>query len=185
MRSISVLGATGSVGESAFDLLMRAGGPDAYRTVALTGGANIARLAEMARSLRAEIAVTAWPDRLDELRAALAGTGIEAAAGTAAIAEAAARPADWTLSAIVGAAGLPPGLAVLERGGTLALANKETLVAAGPLVMARARAHGARILPVDSEHSAIFQSLDGETLDSVEHVTITASGGPESCHRGP
>ena len=177
MRSISVLGATGSVGESAFDLLMRAGGPDAYRTVALTGGANIARLAEMARSLRAEIAVTAWPDRLDELRAALAGTGIEAAAGTAAIAEAAARPADWTLSAIVGAAGLPPGLAVLERGGTLALANKETLVAAGRLVMGTAQRTGARLLPVDSEHSAIFQALGTDNLDHVEAVTITASGG--------
>ncbi len=177
MRSVSVLGATGSVGESAFDLLMRAGGPATYRTVALTGGANIARLAEMARALRAEIAVTAWPEKLAELRAALAGSGIEAAAGAQAVTDAAARPADWTLSAIVGAAGLPPGLAVLRRGGTLALANKETLVAAGPLVMARARAHGATILPVDSEHSAIFQSLHGENLDSVEHVTITASGG--------
>ncbi|WP_374635078.1 1-deoxy-D-xylulose-5-phosphate reductoisomerase [Paracoccus sp. (in: a-proteobacteria)] len=177
MRSVSVLGATGSVGESAFDLLMRAGGPAAYRTVALTGGANVVRLAEMARALRAEIAVTAWPEKLAELRAALAGTGIEAAAGTQAITEAAARPADWTLSAIVGAAGLPPGLAVLRRGGTLALANKETLVAAGPLVMDQARVHGATILPVDSEHSAIFQSLQGENLDSVEHVTITASGG--------
>ena len=177
MRSVSVLGATGSVGESAFDLLMRAGGPAAYRTVALTGGANIARLAQMARALRAEVAVTAWPKKLAELRGLLAGSGIEAAAGPAAVAEAAARPADWTLSAIVGAAGLPPGLAVLNRGGTLALANKETLVAAGPLVMSRARATGARILPVDSEHSAIFQSLQGEDLDSVEHVTITASGG--------
>lgn len=177
MRSISVLGATGSVGESAFDLLMRAGGPQAYRTVALTGGANIARLAEMAIALRAEIAVTAWPERLADLRAALAGSGIAAAAGPAAIAEAAARPADWTLSAIVGAAGLPPGLEVLSRGGTLALANKESLVAAGPLVMARAAGTGAQILPVDSEHSAIFQSLDGENLDCVEAVTITASGG--------
>ena len=177
MRSVSVLGATGSVGESAFDLLMRAGGPEAYRTVALTGGANIARLAEMALALRAEIAVTAWPEKLPELRARLAGSGIAAAAGADAVTEAAARSADWTLSAIVGAAGLPPGLAVLNRGGTLALANKETLVAAGPLVMARARAKGARILPVDSEHSAIFQALQGEDLDSVEHVTITASGG--------
>ncbi|CAM3019518.1 1-deoxy-D-xylulose 5-phosphate reductoisomerase [Paracoccus aminovorans] len=177
MRSVSVLGATGSVGESAFDLLMRAGGPAAFRTVALTGGANVARLAGMARALRAEIAVTAWPEKLTELRSLLAGSGTEAAAGSAAVAEAAARPADWTLSAIVGAAGLPPGLEVLNRGGTLALANKETLVAAGPLVMSRARDTGARILPVDSEHSAIFQSLQGEDLDSVEHVTITASGG--------
>lgn len=177
MRSISVLGATGSVGESAFDLLMRAGGAQSFRTIALTGGANIARLAEMARALKAEIAVTAWPERLDELRSALAGSGIEAAAGAAAVAEAAARPADWTLSAIVGAAGLPPGLAVLDRGGTLALANKETLVAAGPLVMARAQDRRAQILPVDSEHSAIFQALQGENLETVRHVTITASGG--------
>lgn len=177
MRSVSVLGATGSVGESAFDLLMRAGGAQAFRTVVLTGGANVARLAEMARALRAEIAVTAWPEKLAELRTLLAGSGIACAAGAEAVTEAAARPADWTLSAIVGAAGLPPGLAVLNRGGTLALANKETLVAAGPLVMGRARRTGARILPVDSEHSAIFQALQGEDLESVEHVTITASGG--------
>ncbi|UXU74638.1 MULTISPECIES: 1-deoxy-D-xylulose-5-phosphate reductoisomerase [unclassified Paracoccus (in: a-proteobacteria)] len=177
MRSISVLGATGSVGESAFDLLMRSGGPERWRTVALTGGTNVARLAEMARALRAEIAVTAWPDALPALRAALAGSGIEAAAGADAIVEAAGRPADWTLSAIIGAAGLAPGLKVLGRGGTLALANKETLVAAGPLVMATARREGATILPVDSEHSAIFQALQGENLETVEHVTITASGG--------
>lgn len=177
MRSVSVLGATGSIGESAFDLLMRAGGPAVFRTVALTGAGNIARLAQMARALRAQIAVTALPERLGDLRAALAGSGIEAAAGPQAIDEAASRPADWTLSAIIGAAGLPPGLEVLKRGGTLALANKESLVAAGRLVMGQAQRHGARILPVDSEHSAIFQALQGENLDSVETVTITASGG--------
>lgn len=177
MRSVSVLGATGSIGESAFDLLMRAGGPARFRTIALTGAANVARLAQMARALRAEVAVTALPAKLGELRAALAGSGIEAAAGSAAIAEAAARPADWTLSAIIGAAGLPPGLEVLRRGGILALANKESLVAAGRLVMAEAARGGARILPVDSEHSAIFQALNGENLESVEAVTITASGG--------
>lgn len=177
MRSVSVLGATGSIGESAFDLLMRAGGPAAFRTVALTGAANVIRLAEMARALRAEIAVTAYPDKLGALREALAGSGIEAAAGPDAVAEAGARPADWVLSAIVGAAGLPPGLEVLRRGGTLALANKESLVAAGRLVMAEAQRSGARILPVDSEHSAVFQALQGENLDSVASVTITASGG--------
>ncbi len=177
MRSVTILGATGSVGESAFDLLIRAGGAEAWRTVALTGGRNIARLAEMARALRAELAVTAYPELLGDLRAALAGSGIEAAAGTEAITDAAARPSDWTLSAIVGAAGIAPGLRVLERGGTLALANKETLVAAGRLVKAVAERTGARILPVDSEHSAIFQLLDGEKLESVEEVTITASGG--------
>lgn len=177
MRSITVLGATGSIGESAFDLLMRSGGPDRWRVVALTGGANIARLAEMARALRAEIAVTAYPALLDDLRAALEGSGVAVAAGSAAIVEAADMPADWTLSAIVGAAGLPPGLRVLERGGTLALANKESLVAAGRLVMGTAARTGAHILPVDSEHSAIFQSLGADNLEHVDTVTITASGG--------
>ncbi|MEZ5725580.1 MAG: 1-deoxy-D-xylulose-5-phosphate reductoisomerase [Paracoccaceae bacterium] len=177
MRSVSVLGATGSIGESAFDLLMRSGGADRWRVVALTGGRNIARLAGMARALRAEIAVTAHPELLDDLRAALAGSGVKVAAGAGAIVEAADRPADWVLSAIVGAAGLPPGLRVLERGGTLALANKESLVAAGHLVMGTAARTGARILPVDSEHSAIFQALGTENLDHVDSVTITASGG--------
>ncbi|AUM73894.1 1-deoxy-D-xylulose-5-phosphate reductoisomerase [Paracoccus jeotgali] len=177
MRSVSIFGATGSIGESAFDLLMHDGGPDRWRVVALSGGANIARLAQMARALRAEIAVTAYPERLNDLREALAGSGIDAAAGPAALVEAADRPADWTLSAIIGAAGLAPGLRVLERGGTLALANKESLVTAGRLVMATAQRSGARILPVDSEHSAIFQALGGDNLDSVEAVTITASGG--------
>ena len=177
MRRISIFGATGSVGANGVDLIRRAGGPDAYRTVALTGGCNIARLAQMARDLRAEVAVTVHEHLLDDLRAALAGSGVEAAAGAAALAEAAARPADWVLSAIVGAAGLVPGLTALAQGGVLALANKESLVCAGPLIHAAAARSGARILPVDSEHSAIFQALGSENLDSVEHVTITASGG--------
>lgn len=177
MRSVSIFGATGSVGESAYDLLTRSGGADRWRVVALTGGRNIARLAEMARTLRAEIAVTAYPELAEDLAQALDGSGVRAAAGSDAIVAAADMPADWTLSAIVGAAGLPPGLRVLERGGTLALANKESLVAAGRLVMGTAARNGARILPVDSEHSAIFQALGGDDLDNVEHVTITASGG--------
>ncbi|MBC2835303.1 1-deoxy-D-xylulose-5-phosphate reductoisomerase [Paragemmobacter straminiformis] len=177
-RSISIFGATGSIGESTFDLIQRAGGPGAYRTVAVTGAANIARLAEMARALRAEVAVTADPARLGALREALAGSGIEAAAGPEAIAEAADRPADWTMSAIVGAAGLVPGLRALRHGRTLALANKESLVTAGPLLLATAKAHGATILPVDSEHSAVFQALTGEETAAVERVIITASGGP-------
>ena len=159
MRSITLLGATGSVGESAVDLVTRAGGREAFRTLAVTGGRNTARLAAIARELGAEIAVTAFDDCLPDLRDALAGSGTRAAAGPAAVAEAAAMPADWTLSAIVGAAGLPPGLAALERGGTLALANKESLVCAAPLVKAAAARGGATILPVDSEHSAIFQAL--------------------------
>lgn len=177
MRSISIFGATGSIGESAFDLLMGSGGPKAWRTVALTGGRNVPRLAEMARALHAEIAVIADEALLPDLRAALAGTGTEAAAGTRAIAEAADRAADWSLSAIVGAAGLAPGLRVVERGGTLALANKESLVAAGRLLMGTAQRTGATILPVDSEHSAVFQCLEGGKLEDVELVTLTASGG--------
>jgi 1-deoxy-D-xylulose-5-phosphate reductoisomerase len=145
--------------------------------VALTGGRNIARLAAQARSLRAEVAVTAHDELLGDLRDALAGSGVQAAAGAQAIAEAADRPADWTMSAIVGAAGLVPGLRTVARGGTLALANKESLVCAGPLLMATAQANGARILPVDSEHSAIFQALTGEDMGAVERIILTASGG--------
>ena len=177
MRSISVFGATGSIGESTFDLLMRQGGAGRYRTVALTAGRNVARLAEQARALRAELAVIADAALLPDLRAALAGTGIEVAGGQAAVAEAADRPADWVMSGIVGAAGLVPGFRALSHGATLALANKESLVTAGPLLMAEAKRHGATILPVDSEHSAIFQSLTVEDMAAVEHITITASGG--------
>ena len=177
MRSISVFGATGSIGESTFDLLMRQGGARRYRTVALTAGRNVARLAEQARALRAELAVIADAALLPDLRAALAGTGIATAGGKAAVAEAADRPADWVMSCIVGAAGLLPGFRALSHGATLALANKESLVTAGPLLMAEAKRHGATILPVDSEHSAIFQSLTGENMAAVEQVTITASGG--------
>jgi 1-deoxy-D-xylulose-5-phosphate reductoisomerase len=177
MRSLSIFGATGSIGESTFDLVMALGGPEAFRTVALSGGRNIARLAEMAVALRAEIAVTAFDDCLPALRRALAGTGIEVAAGAAAIAEAAGRRADWIMSAIIGAAGLEPGFRALRHGTVLALANKESLVAAGPLLMAEAARHGARILPVDSEHSAIFQALTGEEIAAVERIILTASGG--------
>lgn len=177
MRRISIFGATGSVGANGIDLIRRAGGADAFDVVALTAGKNIERLAEMARELRAEVAVTAHEELLGDLRARLAGSGVEAAAGPAALREAAGRPADWVLSAIVGAAGLAPGLAALAQGGVLALANKESLVCAGPLMRAAAEQNGSTILPVDSEHSAIFQALGSETRESIEHVTITASGG--------
>lgn len=177
MRRVSVFGATGSIGESTFDLLMRAGGPVAFRTVALTGGRNVARLAEMARALEAELAVCADETCLPALRDALAGTRTEAATGTAALVEAATRPADWVMSAIVGAAGLAPGLKALEQGCTLALANKESLVTAGTLVLSTAAAHGATLLPVDSEHSAIFQALKGEDIACVQKISVTASGG--------
>ncbi|MEQ8899923.1 MAG: 1-deoxy-D-xylulose-5-phosphate reductoisomerase [Roseovarius sp.] len=175
MKRVSILGATGSVGQSTIDLILR--DPDAYDVVALTGGGNVARLAADARALKADLAVVAQEDLLPELRAALEGSGVEAAAGRAALIEAARRPADWVMSAIVGAAGLAPGLAALEQGATLALANKESLVTAGPLLIATAKAHGARILPVDSEHSAIFQALVGEDAAAVTRVILTASGG--------
>lgn len=175
MRSISIFGATGSIGQNTVNLIARA--PDAYRVVALTGGANIAKLAQDAIRLKAEIAVTAHDEHLDDLRAALAGTGITATAGEAALIEAADRPVDWVMSAIVGAAGLAPGFRALRHGGTLALANKESLVTAGPLLLAEAQAHGATILPVDSEHSAVFQALVGEDIAAVERIIITASGG--------
>lgn len=175
MKRVTILGATGSIGQNTLDLIRRA--PDAFEVVALTGGRNIAQLAADAREFRAGLAVTAHDDLLDDLRAALDGSGIEAASGAQALIEAAARPADWVMSAIVGAAGLPPGLAALAQGATLALANKESLVAAGPLLMATAARHGARILPVDSEHSAIFQALVGEDMGAVRRVIITASGG--------
>lgn len=175
MRRVSVLGATGSVGQNTIDLIARA--PESFDVVALTGGANIARLAADARKLGAKSAVTAYDGLLDDLRDALAGSGIAVAAGANALCEAAARPADLVVSAIVGAAGLAPGLAALEQGATLALANKETLVCAGALVKATAQAAGARLLPVDSEHSAIFQALGSEDISSVDRIIITASGG--------
>lgn len=175
MRKVSIFGATGSIGQNTIDLIRRA--PEAYDVVALTGGANIARLAEDAIALRADVAVTAYDDRLPDLRAALEGSGVEAAAGQAALVEAAARPADWIMSAIVGAAGLAPGLEALKHGTTLALANKESLVCAGRLLLETAEKHGARLLPVDSEHSAVFQGLAGEDIEAVERIVITASGG--------
>ncbi len=175
MRRISIFGATGSIGQSTIDLIAR--DIEAYDVVALTGGRNIALLAADAMRLGADLAVTAHEELLGDLKAALAGSGVEAAAGEAALREAGARPADWVMSAIVGAAGLAPGMAALKQGATLALANKESLVTAGPLLMATAKAHGARVLPVDSEHSAVFQALVGEDIAAVERVIITASGG--------
>lgn len=177
MRRISIFGATGSVGANGVNLIRRAGGADTYDTVALTGGRNIGLLAQMARDLRADIAVTAYPDLVNDLRDALAGSGVQAAAGPQALIEAAQRPVDWTLSAIVGAAGLMPGLTALSHGGVLALANKESLVCAGSLLRRTANASKAVLLPVDSEHSAIFQILDRDNLDRIKDVTITASGG--------
>ena len=174
-RRITIFGSTGSIGCNTNDLIARA--PEAYDVVALTGAENVELLAKQARSLRAEIAVVANDARYDDLKDALSGTGIEAAAGQSALCEVAERPADWIMSAVVGAAGLAPGLKALEQGTTLALANKESLVTAGQLLMSTARDHGATVLPVDSEHSAVFQALVGEDISTVERVIITASGG--------
>jgi 1-deoxy-D-xylulose-5-phosphate reductoisomerase len=174
MRRISVFGATGSIGENTLDLLV----PGDAEIVALTGGRQVERLADQARRFGADVAVTCYPDCYADLKAALAGSGVEAAAGPEAVAEAADRPTDWVMSGIVGAAGLTPGLRALAQGATLALANKESLVTAGPLLMATARRNSATVLPVDSEHSAVFQALVGEDISAVERVIITASGGP-------
>ena len=175
MKKVSIFGATGSIGQNTIDLIARA--PDAYDVVALTGASNITQLAEDAQRLNAQLAVTAHEHLLDDLRDALSGTGVEAAAGTQAINEAAARPADWVMSAIIGAAGLAPGVEALKQGATLALANKESLVCAGQLMLDTAAAHGATMLSVDSEHSAVFQALIGEDISAVERIIITASGG--------
>lgn len=175
MRRVSIFGATGSIGQNTVDLIAR--DPSAYEVVALTGGHNVTQLAADARRLRAQVAVTAYPEALEPLRAALQGSEVEAVAGPQALLEAAARPADWVMSAIVGAAGLEPGLVALEQGAMLALANKETLVCAGALVLETARRHDAHLLPVDSEHSAIFQALVGEDISAVERIILTASGG--------
>ena len=174
-RRISIFGATGSIGQNTIDLIAR--DPDNYDVVALTGAGNIETLARDARRLNADIAVTAHDHLLDDLRHALGDSGITAAAGADAIREAASRPADWVMSAIVGAAGLAPGIEALKQGATLALANKESLVCAGRLMLETAQRHGGTILPVDSEHSAIFQALIGEDIAAVERIIITASGG--------
>jgi len=174
-KRITILGATGSIGQSTIDLVRR--DRNAYQVVALTGENNIARLAKEAIDLNAEIAVTANEDLLPDLKRALKGTGVEAAAGRTALLEAAERDVELTMSAIVGAAGLEPGLRALRQGATLALANKESLVTAGSLLLDTAKNVGATVLPVDSEHSAIFQALVGEEIEDVERVIITASGG--------
>jgi len=174
-RKISIFGATGSIGQNTLDLVRR--DPDAFDVVALSGAQNIDQLAQDAREFGADVAVTSEPALLSDLQDALQGSNVEARAGPDALLEAASRPADWVMSAIVGAAGLPPGLRALEQGATLALANKESLVCAGGLVLATAQAHGGRLLPVDSEHSAVFQALIGEEISAVERIIITASGG--------
>jgi 1-deoxy-D-xylulose-5-phosphate reductoisomerase len=176
MKTVSVLGSTGSVGTQTLGLL--AATPERYAVQALVGGRNAVLLAEQAKSLRARIAVIADATAYPTLRDALAGTGIEAASGADAVVAAAAEPADWTMAAISGAAGLLATLAAIRRGATVALANKEALVCAGEVMLAAVDRHGATLLPVDSEHNAIFQALDATNRDAVERITLTASGGP-------
>jgi 1-deoxy-D-xylulose-5-phosphate reductoisomerase len=178
-RRISVLGATGSIGESTLDLIGR--DPSSYRVVALTGGYNAARLAELAVLHRAELAVLADPNNYAALRDALAGTGIEVGAGEEALLEAASRPADWVMAAIVGAAGLKPTLHAVRQGTLTALANKECLVSAGDIFMAEVARAKATLLPVDSEHSAVMQVIAGVCDERIERVCLTASGGPFRC----
>jgi 1-deoxy-D-xylulose-5-phosphate reductoisomerase len=175
-RSVTVLGSTGSVGTSTADLL--AANPGRYRVHALAGGRNVALLAAQAIRLKATLAVIAEPSLHGALSAALAGTGVAAAAGDAAIVQAASEPVDWTMAAITGAAGLPSTLAAIRRGGAIALANKEALVCAGEVMLQAVRDAGATLLPVDSEHNAIFQAMAEGNRDGVERIVLTASGGP-------
>ncbi|HEY0419446.1 MAG TPA: 1-deoxy-D-xylulose-5-phosphate reductoisomerase, partial [Acetobacteraceae bacterium] len=177
MKRLTILGSTGSIGRSTL-ALVEAAAPGEFAVEALVAGRDVAALAAQARKFGARLAVVADPSALGALREALAGSGIEAAAGPQAVVEAAARPADWTMAAIVGSAGLHSALAVLQRGGTLALANKETLVCAGEIVLAAAARTGATLLPVDSEHNAIFQALDTKDPALIEKIVLTASGGP-------
>ena len=175
-RSLSIFGATGSVGLSTLDLVRQH--RDKYRIVALTANGNAADLAKLAREFDPEIAVVADETAYAALVEALAGSSTKAAAGPAALVEAAQMGADWTMAAIVGCAGLPPTMAAIEAGKTVALANKEALVSAGDLMMAAVERSGATLLPVDSEHNAIFQCLAGGHIDQVRKITLTASGGP-------
>lgn len=176
MKTVTVLGSTGSVGTQTIELL--AANPDRYQVRALVAGSNVTLLAEQARALRAEIAVVADETRHAALEQALAGSGIAAASGRAAMIEAASRPADWTMCAIMGAAGLHPTLAAIKGGGAVALANKEALVCAGDVMLRAVADAGATLLPVDSEHNAIFQAMADGNRQAVERIILTASGGP-------
>ncbi|MFM2044517.1 MAG: hypothetical protein RLY86_3093 [Pseudomonadota bacterium] len=175
-RTVTILGSTGSVGCNTVDLVARE--RERYSVSALVANRNVEKLADQARALRPRLAVVADPEAYSPLKAALAGTGVEVAAGADAVREAADLPAEWVMAAIVGFAGLEPTLAAVRRGATVAFANKEVLVCAGELMMAEVRRSGATLLPVDSEHSAIFQVFDERQRDRVAKLVLTASGGP-------
>ncbi len=175
-RRVTILGSTGSVGSNTVDLIER--NRDRFEVEALTANRNVDLLAEQALRLRPRLAAVADPESYPALKSALAGSGIECAGGAEAVVTAAARPAEWVMAAIVGACGLEPILAAAERGAMVAFANKECLVSAGPLMMDRVRRCGATLLPVDSEHNAIYQVLDSKAKNSIEKLILTASGGP-------
>ncbi len=182
VKRLVILGSTGSIGQSTIDVVSRH--PDLYSVEALIANSNVEALARDARTLRARSAVTADPARFQELKSLLAGTGIEAAAGEEAVVEHASKPADLAVAAIVGAGGLKPTLAAARAGTTIALANKECLVSAGELFMREAAKAGVEVVPVDSEHSAIFQCLERHNIGQVAKITLTASGGPfRTCPR--
>jgi 1-deoxy-D-xylulose-5-phosphate reductoisomerase len=176
IRRVTILGATGSVGVSTVDLIKRE--PNRFRVEAISARRNAVALAKIAREVGAQFAVVADPAAYKDLKDALAGSGIAAGAGENALIEAAQRPADWVMAAISGSVGLKPTMAAIERGATVALANKECLVCAGALFMRRAASTGATVLPVDSEHNAIFQALGAGPREDVRRVILTASGGP-------
>lgn len=175
-KTVTILGATGSIGRSTIDLIAR--NPERFEVIAVTAQADVAGLAKAAGQVRASSAVIGSEEHYPALKAALEGSGIEAAAGRAAILDAAGSGADLTMAAIVGSAGLEPVMAALRSGRTVALANKESLVSAGAVMTSAARSSGATILPVDSEHNAIFQCFDSARPGSVRRITLTASGGP-------
>src|SRR4051794_19554699 len=175
-RRVAILGSTGSIGRSTVDLLLR--NREAFTVEALTANHNTELLAEQALALGARFAAVADPADYPALKEALAGTGIVTASGRAALVEAVERPCDWVMAGIVGAAGLEPTLAAVRKGRMVAFANKEVLVSAGSLFMREVRAHHATLLPVDSEHNAIWQCFDFERVGDIEKITLTCSGGP-------
>ncbi len=177
-RRLTILGSTGSIGTNTLDVINQLGGRETFEVAALTGNGNIELLAEQARATGAELAVTANEDQYENLKSALSGTGIEVAAGRSGLIEAAERDAGWVMAAIVGTAGLAPTLAAARRGADIALANKECLVSAGDLFVRAVRAGGGKLLPVDSEHNAIYQVLEEHQRHAVERIILTASGGP-------
>ncbi|MFN3318404.1 MAG: 1-deoxy-D-xylulose-5-phosphate reductoisomerase [Allorhizobium sp.] len=181
-RRLSVLGSTGSIGVNTLDVIEQLGGRDAFEVMALTGNGNLDLLAEQARRTGAKLAVTADESQYRTLKDLLSGSGIDVAAGTSGLDEAADMDAGWVMAAIVGTAGLPPTLKAAARGADIALANKECLVSAGHLFVDAVKKGGGRLIPVDSEHSAIFQCLEQDQRHALERIVLTASGGPFRTH---